>query len=172
MCMCIVPLTWEWLHWDILGTRAPTYQIKHANWYVDTRAGNQKLSQYSHNRNTCLHRTNIGLSSNLDYGVAIRYWLLRSAVGKTHDLQSDLWWTIPLCLLLDRFGIPFGFHTIKSALARHSGVKVPSRQRSHVVNFDQSISYMGCALAFVLQVRSLYVPCRMVHFQGSISGSP
>ncbi len=32
--------------------------------------------------------------------------------------------------------------------------------------------YMGCALAFVLQVRSLYVPCYMVHFQGSISGSP
>ncbi len=31
--------------------------------------------------------------------------LLRSAVGKTHDLQSDLWWTIPLRILLDHFGI-------------------------------------------------------------------
>ncbi len=30
---------------------------------------------------------------------------------------------------------------------------------------------MGGALAFVLQVHSLYVPCHMVHFQGSISGS-
>ena len=41
--------------------------------------------------------------------------LLRSAVGKTHDLQSDLWWTIPLHILLDRFGIPFGFHTISGS---------------------------------------------------------
>ncbi len=32
--------------------------------------------------------------------------------------------------------------------------------------------YMGCALALIFQVRSLYVPCYMVHFQGSISGSP
>ncbi len=29
---------------------------------------------------------------------------------------------------------------------------------------------MGCALAFVLQVRSLCVPCYMFHFQGSIFG--
>ncbi len=49
-----------------------------------------------------------------------RYILLRSAVGKTHDLRSDLWCTIPLRILLDHFGITFGFHTIKSALARHS----------------------------------------------------
>ncbi len=27
---------------------------------------------------------------------------------------------------------------------------------------------MGCALALVFQVRSLYVPCIVVHFQGSI----
>ncbi len=26
--------------------------------------------------------------------------MLRSAVGKTHDLRSDLWWTIPLRILL------------------------------------------------------------------------
>ncbi len=62
--------------------------------------------------------------------------VLRSAVGKTHDLRSDLWWTIPLHILLDRFGIPSS-----------SYLRV----------------YMGCALAFVLQVRSLYVPCHMVH---------
>ncbi len=64
-------------------------------------------------------------------------WLLRSAVGKTHNLRSDLWWTIPLHILLDRFGIPFGFHAIKSALARHSGVQVPviSRHEGHVVTF-------------------------------------
>ncbi len=29
--------------------------------------------------------------------------MLRSAVGKTHDLRSDLWWTIPLRILLDQF---------------------------------------------------------------------
>ncbi len=53
-----------------------------------------------------------------------------------------------------------------------------SRQKGHVIilKLVPSISYlrvyMGCALAFVLQVRSLYVPCYMVHFRGSISGSP
>ncbi len=52
--------------------------------------------------------------------------LLRSAVGKTHDLRSDLWWIIPLRILLDHFGIPFGSQPIKSALARHSGVQVLS----------------------------------------------
>ncbi len=34
------------------------------------------------------------------------YWLLRSAVGMTHSLRSDLWWTIPFHVLLDHFGIP------------------------------------------------------------------
>ena len=34
----------------------------------------------------------------------IQVWLvLRSAVGKTRDLRSDLWWTIPLRILLDQF---------------------------------------------------------------------
>ena len=56
------------------------------------------------------------------------YWswyLLRSAVGMTHDLRSDLWWTIPFHFFLGQFGIPYGSHTIKSALARHTGVQVP-----------------------------------------------
>ncbi len=30
-------------------------------------------------------------------------WLLRSAVGMTHSLRSDLWWTIPFHALLDHF---------------------------------------------------------------------
>ncbi len=38
----------------------------------------------------------------------LHHWMLRSAVGKTHDLRSDLWWTLPLRSLLDHFGIPFG----------------------------------------------------------------
>ncbi len=50
--------------------------------------------------------------------------LLRSAVGMTHSLRSDLWWVIPFRYLLGHFGIPFGSHTIKSALARHTGVQV------------------------------------------------
>ncbi len=37
--------------------------------------------------------------------------LLRSAVGKTHYLRSDLWWTIPLDILLDRFRIPLGLYS-------------------------------------------------------------
>ncbi len=31
------------------------------------------------------------------------YEVLRSAVGMTHDLRSDLWWTIPLRILLGQF---------------------------------------------------------------------
>ncbi len=41
------------------------------------------------------------------------YRVLRSAVGKTHDLRSDLWWTIPLDISLDHFGIPFWFQPIR-----------------------------------------------------------
>ncbi len=52
----------------------------------------------------------------------------------------------------------------------------PDTQVSRCLWFPPSTSclrvYMGCALALILQVRSLYVPCYMVHFQGSISGSP
>ncbi len=109
--------------------------------------------------------------------------LLRSAVGKTHDLRSDLGWTIPLRILLDHFGIPFGSQSIKSALARHSGVQVPvvSRHEGHVVILDQSqrsllvpsISYlrvyMGCALAFVLQVT---FPVTWSTFKGPFRGVP
>ncbi len=52
------------------------------------------------------------------------YWkVLRSAVGMTHSLRSDLWWTIPFHILLGHFGIPIGSLTIKSALARHTGVR-------------------------------------------------
>ncbi len=39
-------------------------------------------------------------------------WVLRSAVGMTHSLRSDLWWTIPFHALLDHFGIPIGSLTI------------------------------------------------------------
>ncbi len=39
-------------------------------------------------------------------------WLLRSAVGMTHSLRSDLWWTIPFHVLLDHFGIPIGYSEI------------------------------------------------------------
>ncbi len=93
--------------------------------------------------------------------------MLRSAVGKTHDLRSDLWWTIPLHILLDSFGIPFGFHTIKSALARHSGVQVPVISR-HIL----PSGLHGLCFGFCFAGPPLYVPCHMVHFQGSISGSP
>ncbi len=32
----------------------------------------------------------------LKFQVQLSAFVLRSAVGKTHDLRSDLWWTIPL----------------------------------------------------------------------------
>ncbi len=67
--------------------------------------------------------------------------LLRSAVGKTHDLRSDLWWTIPLHIFIDRLGIPLGSQPIKLALARHSGVQVPVISHHGVMWFlDQSQS--------------------------------
>ncbi len=51
--------------------------------------------------------------------------MLRSAVGMTHSLRSVLWWAIPFRYYLVNFGIPLGSHTIKPALARHTGVQVP-----------------------------------------------
>ncbi len=42
------------------------------------------------------------------------YYMMRSAVGKTHDLRSDLWWTIPLRILLDQFWDTFVSQPIKS----------------------------------------------------------
>ncbi len=50
--------------------------------------------------------------------------VLRSAVGMTHSLRSDLWWAIPFRFYLVNFEIPLGSHTIKPALARHTGVQV------------------------------------------------
>ncbi len=50
--------------------------------------------------------------------------MLRSAVGMTHSLRSDLWWAIPFRFYLVIFGIPLGSLTIKPALARHTGVQV------------------------------------------------
>ncbi len=131
--------------------------------------------------------------------IRTRLGLLRSAVGMTHSLRSDLWWTIPFRILLGHFGIPIGSLAIRSALARHTGVRrvSGSRQSDHVITFDQSQSllswfslslnlcqsilapiisspqvYMGCALAIMFQVHFLNVPWYLVHFQGSISGSP
>ncbi len=52
--------------------------------------------------------------------------MLRSAVGMTHDLRSDLWWTIyHFAFYLVNFGMPYGSHMIRPALARHTGFQVP-----------------------------------------------
>ncbi len=53
------------------------------------------------------------------------YCVLRSAVGKTHVLRSNLWWTIPLHILHWSFWDTIGIPTDQVALARHSGVQVP-----------------------------------------------
>ena len=51
-----------------------------------------------------------------------------------------------------------------------SGQPLPDTQVSGVLLVTAKV--ITCALALMFQVRSLSVPCYMVHFQGSISGSP
>ena len=55
------------------------------------------LLQYCSNDTRFIHLV------NMTFFICV---LLRSAVGMTHDLRSDLWWTIPLRILLGHFGIP------------------------------------------------------------------
>ncbi len=111
-----------------------------------------------------------------------RVIVLRSAMSETHVLRSNLWWTIPFHILHRSFWDTLGIPTDQVALARHSGVQVPviSRHRVTWSFLDQlqssfanqdwylpvptyGLRYMGCALAFVLQAHSLYVPWYMVH---------
>ncbi len=72
---------------------------------------------------TKLQCTDIWVPSTSDWKQSLV--VLRSAVGKTHVLRSDLWWTIPFHILhwssWDTFKIP----TDQVALARHSGVQEP-----------------------------------------------
>ncbi len=64
-------------------------------------------------------------------------YLLRSAVGMTHDLRSDLWWTIPFRILLGQFWdtlrIPHD-QASPSQTHRCPGV-CGSRQSDHVIIF-------------------------------------
>ena len=76
--------------------------------------------------------------------------LLRSAVGKTHVCGRHLWWTIPFHIFDWLFWDTLRIPTDQVALARPSSSYLPV--------------YMSCALAFVLQVRSLYVPWHTVHY--------
>ncbi len=102
-------------------------------------------------------------------------WVWHIVCGQTCDGLYHF------AIYLVNFGIPYGSHTIKPALARDTGVQVSLVPAKVIPNLCQSILapiisnlrvYMGCALALVFQVRSLYVPWHLVHFQGSISGSP
>ncbi len=123
---------------------------------------------------------NFSLCSHLriSNGIAL---ILRSAVGMTHSLRSDLWWTIPFQVLLGHFGIPIGSLAIKSALARHTGVRrvFGSRQSDHVITFGQSQSLLrnptgvhGLCFGYFVSGPLLNVPWYTVHFRGSFSGSP
>ena len=109
--------------------------------------------------------------------------LLRSAVGMTHSLRSDLWWTIPFRVLLGHFGIPIGSLTIKSALARHTGVRrvFGSRHGDHVINLPINIGTYhiqphGCTWVVLwlfcfrsTPLRSLILgPLSRVHFGESL----
>ncbi len=66
--------------------------------------------------------------------------MLRSAVGKTHDLRSDLWWTIPLRILLDQFWDTLWI--LADQVSPSQTLRCPgacgSHQKGHVVIFDQS----------------------------------
>ncbi len=59
--------------------------------------------------------------------------MLRSAVGKTHVLRSDLWWTIPFHILHWSFWDTIRISTDQVGLARHSGVQVPVISRHGVM---------------------------------------
>ncbi len=64
--------------------------------------------------------------------------LLQSAVGKTHDLWSDLWWTIPLRILLGQFWdtswIPPD--QVSPGQTHRCPGACGSRQKGHVVILD------------------------------------
>ncbi len=120
------------------------------------------------------------------------YFVLRSAVGKTHVLRSRLVMNyttsyFPLIVL----GYPLD--SKRSSLPKPDTLcpgACDFPTQGHVVIFGPIIcqsrlvppsSYLrvsalegvvGCALAFVLQVRSLYVPLQTFHSSGSVSESP
>ncbi len=65
---------------------------------------------------------------------------MRSVVGMTHSLRSDLWWAIPFRILLDQFRDTLWMpHDQASPSQTH---RCPgacgSRQSDHVIIFDQS----------------------------------
>ncbi len=105
--------------------------------------------------------------------------MLRSAVGKTHVLRSGLvinYATSYFTLIV--FGIPFGFQIIILCCVQ---VPVISRQPIFCefpptkirTSSSYLLVYTGCALVFVLQVRSLYVPLTNgPHFRARFGESP
>ncbi len=112
--------------------------------------------------------------------------LLRSAVGMTHSLRSDLWWAIPFRILFDQFWdtsrIPHD-QASPSQTHRCPGVS-GSRQSVHVIIFDFMPINIGafhilptgihalCFGSFVsgpLPLRSmLHGPLSRVHFGESL----
>ncbi len=97
--------------------------------------------------------------------------LLRSAVGMTHSLRLDLWWAIPFRFYLVNFGIPLGSHTIKPALARHTGVQV-SLVPAKVITWSFLTNHkarFGYCFSGPLPLRSLILgPLSRVHFGESL----
>ncbi len=76
-------------------------------------------------------------------------WVRHMICGQTCDGLYHI------AFYLVNFGIPYGSRMIRPALARHTGVQVPVVPAKVISNLRV---YMGCALALVFQVRSLYVP--------------
>ncbi len=74
--------------------------------------------------------------------------MLQSAVGMTHDLRSDLWWTIPLRILLGQFSGPLPLRSLLHGLLSrvHFGESLVIRLYSeidqiHLSSEAQCVSY-------------------------------
>ncbi len=101
--------------------------------------------------------------------------LLRSAVGMTHSLRSDLWWAIPFRISLDQFWdtlwIPYD-QASPSQTHRCPGA-CGSRESDHVIIFDQPTGEhglcFGSCFSGPLPLRSLILgPLSRVHFGESL----
>ncbi len=94
-------------------------------------------------------------------------WVWHIVCGQTCDGLDH----VTFCLII--FGIPIGSHTIRSTLARHTGVRrvCGSRHGDHVIT-STITGVHGLCFGYLVSGPLLNVPWYTVHFRGSLSGSP
>ncbi len=98
-------------------------------------------------------------------------FMLRSAVGMTHSMRSDLWWAIPFRILLDKFWdtlwIPHD-QASPSQTHRYPGVS-GSRQSDHIQPTGIHGLCFGSCFSGPLPLRSLILgPLSRVHLGESL----